>query len=483
MLSNFTHFHRALRATTSLAPLTAAAFRRAAHTGPGLTSLADHDPELHSLITHEKARQRGCLELIASENFTSRAVCEALGSCLTNKYAEGLPGARYYGGGEFVDQVENLTRDRALAAYRLAPEEWAVNVQPYSGSPANLAVYTALLKPQDRVMGLDLPSGGHLTHGFWTVTKDGSIKPISATSVYFQSQPYVVDPATGEVDYDDLRAKAAEFKPQLLICGGSAYPREWNYKAFREIADEVGAYLLCDMAHISGLVATQEADSPFEYADVVTTTTHKSLRGPRSGMIFTKKDERDLAPAMDFAVFPALQGGPHMHQIGALAAQLKEVQTPEFKTYIQQVKSNSSALADELTKLGYTISTGGTDNHLFLWDLRPQGLTGSKMERACELASITLNKNTVVGDRSAITPGGVRIGMPAMTTRGVVEADCVTIAGFLDRACKIGLKVQESAGKKLATWGPAIETDSEIAVLRKEVNEFCQPLFMPGVDP
>jgi len=249
----------------------------------GLRSLQEHDPEMYDLIEQEKLRQYSSIELIASENFTSRAVIECLGSCLTNKYAEGLPHARYYGGNEIVDQIEELCQKRALEAYGLDPNEWGVNVQPYSGSPANFAVYTGLLKPHDRIMGLDLPSGGHLTHGFYTYSKkEGTRKAVSATSVYFESFPYQVSPTTGLVDFDQLRRDASMFKPAMIICGGSAYPREWNYKSFREIADANGSFLLCDMAHFSGLVATKELNSPFEYCDIVTTTTHKSLRGPRS---------------------------------------------------------------------------------------------------------------------------------------------------------------------------------------------------------
>ena len=264
------------------------------------------------------------MQLIASENFTSKAVIDCLGSALTNKYAEGLPGHRYYGGAEEVDKVESLCMSRALEAYGLSPDDWGVNVQPYSGSPANFAVYTGLLKPHDRIMGLDLPSGGHLTHGFYTYSKkEGTRKAVSATSVYFESLPYRVHPETGLVDYDQLRRDASLFKPALIICGGSAYSREWDYEQFRSIADENGSLLMMDMAHISGLVATGEQANPFDYCDVVTTTTHKSLRGPRAGMIFYKKDGRDFQTKINNAVFPSLQGGPHEHQIAGVATQLK----------------------------------------------------------------------------------------------------------------------------------------------------------------
>ncbi|KAE8783189.1 Serine hydroxymethyltransferase 1 [Hordeum vulgare] len=384
----------------------------------GLTPLAEADPEVYDLIEREKRRQRTGIELIASENFTSLAVMQALGSPLTNKYSEGMPGARYYGGNEVIDEVEELCRARALKAFHLDPASWGVNVQPYSGSPANFAAYTGLLQPHERIMGLDLPSGGHLTHGYYTAGG----KKISATSIYFSSLPYKVSSDTGYVDYDRLEEKAMDFRPKLIICGGSAYPRDWDYARLRAIADKCGAMLLCDMAHISGLVAAQEATNPFEYSDVVTTTTHKSLRGPRSGMIFYRKGPKppkkgqpegalyDYEDKINFAVFPSLQGGPHNHQIAALAVGLKQAMLPGFKAYIQQVKVNAVALGNHLMSKGYKLVTDGTENHLVLWDLRPLGLSGNKVEKVCDLSSITLNKNAVFGDSSALAPGGVRIG-------------------------------------------------------------------------
>mmetsp|Transcript_754 Transcript_754/g.1209 ORF Transcript_754/g.1209 Transcript_754/m.1209 type:complete len:469 (-) Transcript_754:96-1502(-) len=450
----------------------------------GLVSLEEHDPELYDLIEQEKNRQWKSLELIASENFTSKAVMECLGSALTNKYSEGLPNARYYGGNEIVDQVEILCQKRALQAYGLDEDKWGVNVQPYSGSPANFAVYTALLKPHDRIMGLDLPSGGHLTHGFYTYSKkEKTRKAVSATSVYFESLPYQVNPITGIVDHEQMARDASLFKPAMIIMGGSAYPREWEYEKFRKVADDNGALLMMDMAHISGLVATSEAVSPFDYADVVTTTTHKSLRGPRAGIIFFRKDERGFEPLINQAVFPALQGGPHEHQIAGVATQLKEVMTPEFKQYSQQVKKNAAALGAKLVSMGYSLATGGTDNHLILWDLKPQKITGSKFEKVCDAVCITLNKNCVPGDVSAVTPGGVRIGAPALTTRKFVESDFEQIGTFLDQALKIALSLQEKSGPKLKDFVALLDGNDEIAALRLAVNKFATTFPMPGFDP
>ncbi|KAL4333279.1 hypothetical protein GQ457_07G038780 [Hibiscus cannabinus] len=448
--------------------------------------LSEADPEVCSIISKEKERQFKSLELIASENFTSRAVMEAVGSCLTNKYSEGLPGKRYYGGNEYIDELETLCQKRALAAFHLDEKKWGVNVQPLSGSPANFEVYTAILNPHDRIMGLDLPHGGHLSHGFMTPKRR-----VSGTSIYFESMPYRLDESTGLVDYDMLEKTATLFRPKLIIAGASAYPRDFDYPRMRKIADAVGAFLMMDMAHISGLVAANVVADPFEYCDIVTTTTHKSLRGPRGGMIFFKKDPIhgvDLESAINNAVFPGLQGGPHNHTIGGLAVCLKHAQSPEFKAYQNQVVSNCRALANQLVELGYTVVSGGSDNHLVLVDLRPLGVDGARVEKILDMASITLNKNSVPGDKSALVPGGIRIGSPAMTTRGFKEKEFTAIADFIHEGVQITIEAKGlvSGSSKIQEFlkfvaSPDFPLTDKVSDLRGRVEALTTQFPIPGV--
>ncbi|KAJ9174668.1 hypothetical protein P3X46_013289 [Hevea brasiliensis] len=458
----------------------------------GNQPLCMSDPEIFDMMEKERERQYKGLELIASENFVCRAVMEALGSHLTNKYSEGMPGSRYYCGNQYIDEIETLCWKRALNAFGLDSEKWGVNVQPYSCTSANFAVYTGLLLPGDRIMGLDNPSGGNSSHGYYMP----SGRKVSSASIFFESLPYKVNPQTGYIDFDKLEERSLDFRPKILICGGSSYPREWDYARFRQIADRCGAVLLCDMAQISGLVAAKECVNPFDYCDIVTSTTHKSLRGPRGGIIFFRKgvkprkrgmlvgqgddsDQYDFEEKINFAVFPSVQGGPHNNHIAALAIALKQVATPEFKVYMQQVKKNAQALACALLRRKCRLVTGGTDNHFLLWDLRPLGLTGKTYEKVCELCHITVNKIAIFGGNGTITPGGVRIGTPAMTSRGCLESDFETIADFLLRAAQIASMMQREHGKAFLK---GLQSNKEILELRNRVETFATQFAMPGFD-
>ncbi|WP_428058803.1 serine hydroxymethyltransferase [Candidatus Avelusimicrobium faecicola] len=376
------------------------------------------DPAVFDAVAKELTRQREKLELIASENFASRAVMEAQGSVLTNKYAEGYPAKRYYGGCENVDIVENLAIERAKQIFGAEH----ANVQPHSGAQANMAVYMALLQPGDTVLGLNLSHGGHLTHGH----------PLNFSGKLYHIVPMNVRPDTEEIDYDEAAKLALEHKPKMILAGASNYSRVFDWKRLREIADSCGAYLVCDVAHYAGLIAAGEYPNPVPFADVVTTTTHKTLRGPRGGLILCKAA---LAKAINSAVFPGVQGGPLMHVIAAKAVCFGEALKPEFKAYQHQVKLNAAALADELKKRGYRLVAGGTDSHVMCVDLRSKGLTGKAAEAALDKAGITANKNTIPFDpEKPFVTSGLRLGTPAVTTRGMKEADMAQIATFIDTA-------------------------------------------------
>ena len=373
----------------------------------------NYDPDLAKAIEQETQRQNDHIELIASENFVSKAVMSAMGSTLTNKYAEGYPGKRYYGGCDYVDVVEDLARDRAMELFGCT----YANVQPHSGAQANMAVFFCLLKPGDTVMGMNLDHGGHLTHG----------SPVNMSGSYFNIVPYGVND-DGFIDYDELEKIALSCKPKLIVAGASAYARKIDFKRFREVADKVGAFLMVDMAHIAGLVAAGLHESPIPYAHVTTTTTHKTLRGPRGGMILSSKEFAEEYK-LNKAVFPGIQGGPLMHVIAAKAVCFKEALQPEFKTYAKNVVANAAALAEGLKKRGFDIVSGGTDNHLMLVDLRSKGVTGKEAEKLLDAANITCNKNTIPNDpEKPFVTSGIRLGTAAVTTRGMNIADMDVIA-------------------------------------------------------
>ena len=415
---------------------------------PPVPHVASTDPEVARLIDAEAQRQFEKVRLIPSENYVSLAVLEASGTVLTNKYSEGYPGRRYYEGQQVIDVIETLATDRAKALFGVEH----ANVQPYSGSPANLAVYLALAAPGDTIMGMALPMGGHLTHG-WSV---------SVTGKWFRAVQYSVRADTGRVDLDEVRDMARRERPKLIFCGGTAIPRTIDFPAFAEIANEVGAVLVADIAHIAGLIAGGAHPSPVGYAPVITTTTHKTLRGPRGAMIMS---DAEHAKPLDRAVFPGLQGGPHNHTTAAIAVALHEAAQPEFREYAAQVVRNAKALADSLSELGYTLVSGGTDNHLILADLTSQGIGGKPAAQALDRAGIELNYNTVPFDkRKPFDPSGIRLGTPAITTRGLDEAHMPQIAAWMDEAITAAAKEDETTIERIAI----------------EVRELLAAFPMPG---
>jgi len=409
------------------------------------------DPEIAALIQAEERRQADTVKLIASENYVSRAVLEATGSVLTNKYSEGYPGKRYYEGQQIIDQIETLAIERAKRLFNVAH----ANVQPYSGSPANLAIYLAFLNPGDTVLGMGLPFGGHLTHG-WSV---------SATGKWFNAVRYGVRKDTGRIDMDQVRELALEHRPKLIFCGGTAIPRIIDFPAFAEIAREVGAVLAADIAHIAGLVAAGVHPSPVGHADVISTTTHKTLRGPRGAMLMTNSDEH--AVAINKAVFPGLQGGPHNHTTAAIAVALHEAAQPEFKAYAEQIVKNAKALADELLSRGYDLVSGGTDNHLILIDLTNKGIGGKPAAQALDRAGLETNYNTVPFDpRKPFDPSGIRIGTPAVTSRGMREPEMRQIGAWIDEVITAVAKG---------------DAEDVIARVRGEVTELTAKFPAPGI--
>jgi glycine hydroxymethyltransferase len=410
-----------------------------------ISALEMYDPQIYELLTQEKARQSGAIRLIPSENYVSKAVMQASGSCLTNKYAEGYPGKRYYEGQQVTDLIEMVAIGRAKKIFGADH----ANVQSYSGSIANVAAYSALIEPGDTIMGLSLPYGGHLTHG-WKA---------SATSKFYNSVSYKVDEATGRLNFDEIRALAKKHKPKMIISGATAYPREIDFEIFGQIAKEVGAYHLSDIAHIAGLVAAGIHKSPVPYADIVSTTSHKTLRGPRGGILLCKAEH---AKAVDRAVFPGLQGGPHMHTITGIAVAMAEADTPEFAAYAKQIVKNAARLAEKLMEYGFDLVTGGTDNHLILIDLRSKGVRGKKLAKALDRAGIVTNYNTVPGDLAPPSnPSGLRIGTPAVTTRGMKEAEMEIIAGMIN-------KVAEN-----------IDSESVVSAVGKEALLLSSKFYVP----
>ena len=439
--------------------------------------LATHDPELHAMMQRERERQRDGVELIPSENYVSATVLETMGSILTNKYSEGYPGRRYYGGNEVVDEIERLAQQRAKTLFGVPH----ANVQPYSGSPANLAVYMATCRPGDVIMGHNLPDGGHLTHG----------AKVSASGIFYKSVPYHVG-TDGFVDFDDVWRLAREHRPKLIWCGGTAYAREYPFARFAEVADEVGAFFAADIAHVAGLVVGGAHPSPVPHVHVVTTTTHKTLRGPRGAMIMVTdrgfKKDAELADRIDRAVFPGLQGGPHDHTTAAIAVALGEAMKPEFKTYAAATVANAKALAKALLDRGFRLVTGGTDNHLLLVDLTPDGKgRGVFMQEVLDAVGITVNKNTIPREpSSAFYPSGIRLGTPAATTRGMREGEMAQLATWLADVRQEALEFQlpddrEARAQVLRQFRAWVKDNRRLAAIHEDVRTLCRRFPVPGI--
>jgi glycine hydroxymethyltransferase len=425
------------------------------------TALERYDPQIFELIRQEKARQSACIRLIPSENYVSRAVMEASGSCLTNKYSEGYPGRRYYEGQQVTDLIETVAQQRAK---KLFQADYA-NVQPYSGSIANWAAYLALAEPGDTIMGLSLPHGGHLTHG-WKV---------SVTSRVFKSVQYTVDPKTGRFDYDQIEDLAKKYRPKIIISGATAYPREIDFEIFGQIAKKVGAYHVSDIAHIAGLVVAGIHKSPVPYADIVSTTTHKTLRGPRGGMLLCKAEH---AENVDKAVFPGLQGGPHMHTLTAIAVAMAEADTPEFIAYAKQIVKNARALAEKLLEYGFNLSSGGTDNHLILIDLQNKNVPGKKLAKALDRARIVTNYNTTpMNPLHPANPTGLRLGTPAITTRGMKEEQARQIASLINKVVENvdNESVVEEVGKEVLLLSSQFPVPEHFIIPNKDNPEMLRP--------
>lgn len=437
------------------------------------------DKQVRKIIKNEKKRQKDELEMIPSENYASAEVMRVVGSHLMNKYAEGYPRRRYYQGNVNVDEIEDLARSRILKAFGLSENKWGVNVQPHSGCEANLAVYNALLKPGDRMMGMYLPDGGHLSHG-WQMPD----KKITLVSKIFKVQFYHVDKKTKQFDYDQIESQAIKFKPHILISGGTAYPREINHQRLAKICKKVGAYYMADVAHEAGLMLSGAMRSPFPYADIVTFTTHKTFRGPRGAVIITKKD---LIDKINFSIIPGVQGGPHMHTIAGIAVAAKEAQTTKYKKYAEQVVKNAQVLAKELKEAGLDVVSGGTDKHLVLIDLRNLNLSGWVVAWALEKAGIVMNRNTVPFETaSPYYPSGLRMGTPAITSRGMKEAQIKKIAKWVIQVIEVVKDDQMPEDKEerrqfVKVFKARINKDKQLRQIKAEVMGFCQKFPVPGV--